>query len=413
MENKITEREVLDISLLIAHNLLKSGAEIGRVEDTINYICRAYGATSINCYAIPNLIIASIEDNENNATSEIRRNYKVNNNLYYIEEFNQLSRDICEQKPSLKEVEERVKAIKAKKNYHFIFRFLAAFCAAFGCSMFFGGTWRDATCAGIVGLSVYGLLQIDLLGKHRVLYNLLAAILGGILSVLLCLIHFGENMSFVMIGGVMLMIPGISIGTSLKDIIYGDVLSGSIRLMQAVAASIAIAAGFSIWSTIFSETIGFNRENPIEMLMISAPLAAIGYAVVFNAKPNKLPFCLIGGTIASLIYILFTEIIFPDANAVFIATFFAVLAGSILAEVFARIIKAPAICMMLPSIIVLVPGASLFFMMCNLINFNQSEFLKYLAILAEGSFGIALGIIGSQIVPIINKYFKFRKKKKG
>jgi len=405
------EREVLDIALLIALNLLKSGAEIGRVEDTINYICKAYGAKSINCYAIPNLIIASIDDLEGGATSEIRRNYKVDNNLFYIEAFNQLSRDICETKPSLNEVLEQVKIIKRTKNYHWIFRFIAAFMAAFGCSMFFGGTWRDAICAGIVGMSVYGLLQIDLLGKHRVLYNLLAALLGGILSVLLCTIGFGENISFVMIGGVMLMIPGISIGTSLKDIIYGDVVSGSTRLMQAIAASIAIAAGFSIWSVIFDMQIGFNRENPIWMLILGAPLAAIGYAIVFNAKPNKLIFCLIGGTITSLIYILFSEIILSNSSSVFVSTFLAVLTGSILAEVFARIIKAPAICMMLPSIIVLVPGASLFFMMCNLINY-QPEFLKYLAILAEGSFGIALGIIGSQIVPVILKYFKFRKKKK-
>ena len=412
MEN-ISEQEVLEIAIEVAFNLLKNGAEIARVEDTIAYICKSYGASKIDCYAIPNLIIASIEDETGTYTTKIKRNYSVNNNLYKIEAFNQLSRDICKTLPTKDEVMTKIKEIKAKRVYHLAIKFLGAFIAAFGCSLFFGGTWRDSICGGLVGISVYALLQIELLEKHKVLYTLLASIFGGVISGLLCLIGIGENISFVMIGGVMMLIPGISIGTSLKDIIYGDVVSGSVRLIQAISASMAIAAGFSIWVLVFKQDIGFNRINPFYLMLLGGPAASIGYGIIFNLKPNKLLFISLGSLMSCSVYMLLLHV---SPNDVFLATFAAVATGAIYAEVLARFIKAPAVCLMLPSIIVLVPGSTLFFMMCNLIKYDQQEFLFHLSTMVVASLAIALGIIVSQIVGLsisrIIREIKLRKIKK-
>ena len=413
MERTFNENEVLDIAIDIASNLLKSGAEISRVEDTISYICKAYGAKYVDCYAIPNLIVATIGDSDTSYSSKIKRNYQINNDLYLIEEFNQLSRDICRDKPELSEVRERIKEIKARKIYPIWIRFISAMMAAFGCSFFFGGTFLDALSASVVGLFVYALLQIKLLDKHKVLYILTSSLLGGLLSVLFVTIHFGTNIGFVMIGGVMIMIPGISIGTSLKDIIYGDVVSGLTRLIQAVSASLAIAAGFSIWSRVFSINIAFNHTNSVWLTIIGAPFASIGYAILFNAKPNKLFHCLIGGVTASFIYLLFTDIIVISKTNPFMPVFLGVLVGASFSEIMARIIKAPAIVMMLPSIIVLVPGSALFFMMSNVVIYNSEQFNYHAMKLVAASLAIALGIIASQIIPILIKssISKFKKRR--
>ena len=65
---------VLDIAMEIGVNLLKCGAEISRVENTISYICKAYGATDIDVFAIPTLIVATIVINGNAYTSKVKRN---------------------------------------------------------------------------------------------------------------------------------------------------------------------------------------------------------------------------------------------------------------------------------------------------------------------------------------------------
>ena len=108
---------VLDIAMEIGVNLLKCGAEISRVENTISYICKAYGATDIDVFAIPTLIVATIVINGNAYTSKVKRNYTVSTDLYRLEKFNKLSRFICSERPSLESVKEKAKEIEEMKDY--------------------------------------------------------------------------------------------------------------------------------------------------------------------------------------------------------------------------------------------------------------------------------------------------------
>ena len=51
---------VLCTALDIGEHLLKNGAEVSRVEDTIERICFAYGAARVEAFAITTLIVASV-----------------------------------------------------------------------------------------------------------------------------------------------------------------------------------------------------------------------------------------------------------------------------------------------------------------------------------------------------------------
>ena len=53
------EREVMEAAMEAGHILLENGAEIFRVEETINRICRHYGITSSNAFILSNGIFAT------------------------------------------------------------------------------------------------------------------------------------------------------------------------------------------------------------------------------------------------------------------------------------------------------------------------------------------------------------------
>ena len=103
--------EILDVAVEVGINLLRCGAEIRRVEDTIKYIGKAYGATSVDVFAIPTLIIATIEVNGQTYTTKVKRNYDVTTDLFRLEKYNKLSRRICQEKPNLEEVKAEVTRI--------------------------------------------------------------------------------------------------------------------------------------------------------------------------------------------------------------------------------------------------------------------------------------------------------------
>ena len=66
---------LLCLSLDVGEELLKSGAEVNRVEDTIDRICHAYGALHVEVFAINSLIMASVRLADQSYSSQIRRVY--------------------------------------------------------------------------------------------------------------------------------------------------------------------------------------------------------------------------------------------------------------------------------------------------------------------------------------------------
>ena len=56
--------EILSLSLDVGEAMIKSGAEISRVEDTVRRICAGYNVKYIEVYAINSLLIATLRDDK-------------------------------------------------------------------------------------------------------------------------------------------------------------------------------------------------------------------------------------------------------------------------------------------------------------------------------------------------------------
>ena len=54
--------QLLTCALDIGEQMLISGAEIGRVEDSVRHICTAYGCSRTDVFTITSSIVVSIED---------------------------------------------------------------------------------------------------------------------------------------------------------------------------------------------------------------------------------------------------------------------------------------------------------------------------------------------------------------
>ena len=60
-----------------------------------------------------------------------------------------------------------------------------------------------------------------------------------------------ERADEIIIGNIMLLIPGISFTTSLRDIFTGDTIAGILGFLEAVLGALAIAAGYFLAVFVF------------------------------------------------------------------------------------------------------------------------------------------------------------------
>ena len=94
-------KEILTLAIEIGDCMLRNGAEIYRVEDTVVHILSSYEVEEFDVYVLSNGIFASANENKEDACSIVRHVPLGAVNLAKISALNQLARDICDQKISL------------------------------------------------------------------------------------------------------------------------------------------------------------------------------------------------------------------------------------------------------------------------------------------------------------------------
>ena len=139
----------LCILIKMGEALQNSGAEVFRVEDTLNRIAAAYGAQEVNVFVITSSIVVTLTMPQLPPQTQTRRlRHASGNDLLMLEELNALSRRICAAPPSVEEFQRQLDAILAQRADPRL-RLAGSVLAASSFAVFFGGSLWDGLLAGL------------------------------------------------------------------------------------------------------------------------------------------------------------------------------------------------------------------------------------------------------------------------
>ena len=245
--NKSNSYEFAHILLDMGEAMLCSGAEINRVEDTFLKIGASYKVKEINVFVIPALITLTIRTNDDFELTQSRRilSKKITTNLYRLEKLNNITHNCRIKTYSLTELKRMISdSNKPVSIYPFLF---GSALAAASFSVFFGGSIYDGLIAGALAFVICFFQRIiSTVVSNRIILSFLCALFIGVLVGVL-----GRNISClhtdkILIGDIMLLIPGIAVTISVRDIILGDTISGALRLVDSMFLTGGLALGFWI-----------------------------------------------------------------------------------------------------------------------------------------------------------------------
>lgn len=239
--------KILQVILDIGEEMVVCGAEVNRVEDSIYRMCQSYGADRINVFIITSNIQVTMEAPDGRILTHIRRIIRTDANFDRLDYLNDLSRYVCQNKPDYLMIEDKLNEVLERPEQPKVLKFFASVLVAGSFTMFFGGTWRDGIAASIMGLAIV-LMEMFLASreKNQIVYHFVVSVVAGIVALLMVKIGLGQNADMIMIGGIMLLIPGIAMTNSIRDMLIGDIASGMLRLSNALLIAAAIACGFAL-----------------------------------------------------------------------------------------------------------------------------------------------------------------------
>ncbi len=405
------------------------------MEKAVDRICRAYGAEEANVAALPSMRIARVRTADGNQESHMKRVYSTSNNLALLERYNQLSRDICHNRYPVNDALKKCHDLAHSKTRNKWVTIAGASLVSGIYSIFFGGTIADVLPALIVAFGMS--LLNEVLSKRSLnayATTFILSLVGGVFSVLLCrflnIIGLPCQCAYVMIGTIMILIPGLLTTNAVRDMFTGDLMSGTFQLLNGVLLAVVIAAGYGVSILALSPIADFTRNTFVGwydlienttwfralMLMISGTLGAGAVCLFFNLNLKRIGWAILASVLALGVYVGMLEAFDYNNDYVFLIVLIPTLFAAILSEIMARIIKIPATIILVPAIIAVVPGSSLYYTMEAIVSPNMAIMpaAEWGTICILTLLSIAVGICAATVLfhlisPVKLKFNRFNK----
>lgn len=258
-QENIDMRDVLELAIEMGRVLLQNGAEIFRVEETIEHVCRRYKIENVDSFVLSNGIFVTAENENDEVFAKVKHIPLSGFHLGIVTEVNDLSREISAGHIGVVQAWEKLEMIKAIPPKRPRFRVFAAGVGS-GCFCYLlkGNIWESMIAAGI-GMLLYTIVIFA--EKHK-LSKIIVNIMGGVFITVMALlaVHipwpFPVTLDRVITGSIMPLVPGVAFINSIRDITNSDFISGTVRIIDTLLVFVYIAIGVGTMLGIYNNLIG-------------------------------------------------------------------------------------------------------------------------------------------------------------
>lgn len=229
----------------IGEQMLISGAEVHRVEESINRMCYALGADRVDVFIITSSMLLTVHTKGGESFTQSRRVMSTGTDFEKLHHLNCLSREICQKNLTEQQIRQKLDEIADCKKLN-IFLEIACFAVIAGAfALFFGGNLAEASVAFAVGAIVrLSVSFVERIISNKIFNKFFCTVVATSLAYLAVSLGWIPNVDNVMIGNIMTLIPGVGFTNAIRDLFVGDSIAGLLRLIEAVLIALAIAAGY-------------------------------------------------------------------------------------------------------------------------------------------------------------------------
>ncbi len=260
----ITLNKVAELAIETGRIVLENGGETHRVEEMMHNVCSSFGFEKNESYVTLTGMFLTLKSETGEIVTVIKRIETRQVDLDRISAISKLTHDLkkrnCDPKKDPKynpmtydEFNQRLDDIRAKKQYPEWVKYLCGGATPGFFCLLFGGGWLEFSVAFVMGFVITIILKyLTKLHLNAFLLNAIGAGLVVWFAKMAGLYVGYMNIDKVIIGGIMLLVPGLSITNAIRDTMAGDLVAGTARTVEAMYISAAIATGagsmLKLWS---------------------------------------------------------------------------------------------------------------------------------------------------------------------
>ena len=237
--------KLLSCAMDIGEQMLISGAEVQRVEESITRMCSAFGAKRTDVFIITSSMVVTVLGENDECYTQTRRVTTSGTDYEKLHKLNNLCRKICACNMTSEEIENEFANAVNSKSYPFWLECISYSLIAGSFTLFFGGTLTQTAVSLFAGAVVrFIILLCEKTVSSKVFSKFLSCASATLIAFIAVKIGLINDVDKVIIGNIMSLIPGIGLTNALRDLFAGDSMAGILRSVEAVLTALAIAAGY-------------------------------------------------------------------------------------------------------------------------------------------------------------------------
>jgi uncharacterized membrane protein YjjP (DUF1212 family) len=389
----------IDFILLAAKSLHESGLPTHRVEDFIQKFCISVEVEA-ELFTTPGSIFASILQDGVRQPHMVKVSQEGDLHLEKIDAIQEVCTKVSD---STLDFPDGIKALdvinQAKSRYPNWLMTLFFGLSTGSAACVFGGNLPEIICSSIIGL-VIGIFQgvLVYIPRFGKLFVLLSAVWACCIAALFQSYYANFQRDIATVCGLIILIPGFSFTVSITEMVNNHLIAGLTRFTNAFITFAMIAIGIAFGMKCMGQFTLPDPEMAVSLIpswskWIALFFVPVGFMILFKAKQTDFGWILVACWCSYFSYVFGNEF-FSESVAVFLAS----LLLGVVSNLFSRIKKRNSSLMLVPGMILLVPGSLGFFSISHMVQSDVVAGIQTALTMLITSLALVFGVLFSNIL---------------
>ncbi|HTU68826.1 MAG TPA: threonine/serine exporter family protein [Candidatus Baltobacteraceae bacterium] len=270
---------------------------------------------------------------------------------------------------------------------------------AVGVAILLGGGTREMIVAGCIGFAT-GIISA-VAERVPIVARLFEAIAAFVATLIVAAFsnYFGPTNIFIsIVAGVVVLLPGYSLTLALHELANSDLVSGMARLGRVLSVLLELGCGAFLGFAVIGPSLLKTGDVtphavPTHLWIIAAILMTVGISIDLDSRPRDFIW-----VFASCFVALLTSHLLGGTPVHEISAFISAFLCGIVANAGARVLRLPQPLMLVPALLVLVPGSLSYESVLFAFQHNISSALTFAVNASFAAVQLVAGLLLSQLV---------------
>lgn len=380
--------------LTVARALHTAGTTAQRLEDSLDVLARGLGLTHAQFFSTPTSIMCAFGELERQETHLLRL-APAGPNIGRLSKLDRVVAEVLDGKISTSEALVRVEAIEREPSpYGALVTILAFGLGSAGIARFLGGGTAEIAVGGMLGI-VTGSLSAAAQRGYRIerVFEPIAAFAAAFLARGIAALFGPYAPSTAILAGIITLLPGLVLTNAVRELAERHLASGTARLAGATMVLLGLIFGVALGDRAANALFGTVAEVipsalPWWTIGIALLAAGVSLLVILKAEPRDTGW--IVGACAVSYLLASTSVRFTSPE---LGLFVAALFDGVAATLWGRWRNRPQSVVLVPAIIMLVPGIVGFRSLSSLMERNVIAGVQTAFAMALAATALSAGLL--------------------